>query len=338
MITLVVIIVIAALIFDFINGFHDAANAISTIVISKTLNPLQAVALAAFANFVGYFTFGTAVAKMVGKGVVNIDSITLQIILATVIGAIVWNLITWYLGIPTSSSHALIGALIGAGVSAKGLDIIVIPGIVKILVFIIIAPLLGMAGAFVFTIITMRLCSKSNPRKMSGLFRKLQLVSATFYSIGHGTNDAQKTMGIIALTLFTAGINHSFIINHWVIVASYTSIALGTIFGGWRIVKTMGTNITKIRQMEGFCAETAAAFVLIGTAHAGIPVSTTHVIAGSIMGVGSVENISEVKWLTARNIMWAWMITIPISAVIAGLCYFLIDLAKASPIVFSIFS
>lgn len=325
MLTLVIIIVIAALIFDFINGFHDAANAIATIVVSKTLTPMQAVILAGLANFVGYFTFGTAVAKMVGKGVVHIDAITLHIILSTILGAILWNLITWVLGIPTSSSHSLIGALIGSAVVASGMSIINVGGLLKIFAFIFIAPILGMVGSILFTTLVLRLFRKSKPQKASKLFRKLQLVSAAFYSMGHGTNDAQKTMGIIALTLFTAGINSTFIIDGWVILASYAAISLGTMFGGWRIVKTMGTNITKIRQMEGFCAETAAAVVLLGTAHAGIPVSTTHVIAGSIMGVGAVEHMNNVRWITARKILWAWIITIPIAAVFAGICYFVLS-------------
>ncbi|MDD5455457.1 MAG: inorganic phosphate transporter [Candidatus Margulisbacteria bacterium] len=323
MLTLVIIIVVFALIFDFINGFHDAANAISTIVASKTLTPLQAVFLAGISNFIGYFTFGTAVAKMVGKGVVNIDFITLHIILATIVGAIIWNLITWFFGIPTSSSHALIGALIGAGIASAGIQVIIVSGLMKIFLFIFIAPLLGMLGSIVFTIIIIRLAKKLKPQKATKIFKRLQPIATTFYSIGHGTNDAQKTMGIIALTLYTSGINKSFIINDWVVLACYSAISMGTLFGGWRIVKTMGTNIIKIRQMEGFCADTAAAFVLLGTAHAGIPVSTTHVIAGSIMGVGTVEHVNNVRWITARQIIWAWLITIPIAALFSSITYFL---------------
>jgi len=330
MLTLVIVIVIFALIFDFINGFHDAANAISTIVVSRTLTPLQAVILAGFANFIGYFTFGTAVAKMVGKGVVSLEFITLHIILATLIGAIIWNIITWLWGIPTSSSHALVGALIGSAVVSSGAKVIIVGGLVKILLFILIAPILGFIGAVFFTALVIRIFRPVNPFKAGKIFRWLQLVSATCYSIGHGTNDAQKTMGIIALTLFTAKINSTFVINDWVIFASYSAISLGTAFGGWRIVKTMGTNITKIRQMEGFCAETAAAVVLIGTAHAGIPVSTTHVIAGAIMGVGTVEHVNNVRWITARQIIWAWIITIPITAMLSGLTYFLLSLMKIS--------
>ncbi len=326
--TIVIIIIAAALLFDFINGFHDAANAIATIVVSRTLTPLQAVFLAGAANFVGFFGFGTAVAKMIGKGVVQIDSITLHVILATLVGAIIWNLITWYFGIPTSSSHALIGGLIGAGVASAGTQVILLHGVIKIFAFIIIAPILGAFGAICFTILVLSLSKKLKPQKAKTLFRNLQLISATFYCIGHGTNDAQKTMGIIALTLFTAGINKQFHIDSWVIIVCYAAIALGTIFGGWRIVKTMGTSITKIRAMEGFCAETAAGIVLIGTAHAGIPVSTTHVIAGAIMGVGTVEHVNNVRWITARQIIWAWLITIPISSMLSAACFYLLSLYR----------
>lgn len=325
---LVLVIVIAALLFDFINGFHDAANAIATIVVSKTLTPLQAVIMAGAANFIGYFWFGTEVAKMIGKGVVQIDNVTLTVILATLTGAIIWNIFTWILGLPTSSSHALIGSLMGAGISAFGVKVVVFSGVFKIVAFIFIAPLLGMVGAIVFTIIIIRIFKNWTHQKAGKLFKRLQLVSALFYSIGHGTNDAQKTMGIIALTLFTAGFNSTFHIDSWVVLACYTAISLGTVFGGWRIVKTMGTSITKIRQMEGFCAEASAAIVLICTAHAGIPVSTTHVIAGSIMGVGTVENAKNLRWITARKIVMAWIITIPASAIFSGITYYLLTLLK----------
>ncbi len=323
---LVSVIVIAALLFDFINGFHDAANAIATIVVSKTLTPLQAVIMAGAANFIGYFWFGTEVAKMIGKGVVQIDNVTLTVILATLTGAIIWNIFTWLCGLPTSSSHALIGALIGAGISAFGVKVVLISGVLKIFMFIFIAPLLGMAGSIVFTVIIIKLFRNWTHQKAGKLFKRLQLVSALFYSIGHGTNDAQKTMGIIALTLFTAGFNSTFHIDDWIVLACYTAISLGTVFGGWRIVKTMGTSITKIRQMEGFCAEASAALVLISTAHAGIPVSTTQVIAGSIMGVGTVENARNLRWITARKIILAWIITIPISALFSGIAYHLFKL------------
>ena len=318
---MVVVVVVVALLFDFVNGFHDAANAIATVVVSKTLTPLQAVLLAGFANFVGYFTFGTAVAKMIGKGVVHVEQVTLPLLLATLVGAIIWNVITWLLAIPTSSSHALIGGLVGSGIASAGLKVVIWKGVFNIFLFIFIAPFAGLAGALIFTFIIMWVFRKVHPHKAKGAFKKLQLVSATFYSIGHGTNDAQKTMGIIALALYCAGINSSFQIDKWVVLSCYFAIAIGTAFGGWRIVKTMGTSITRIRPMEGFCAETAAAFVLIGTQHFGIPVSTTHVISGAIMGVGTVEHAKSVRWITARKILWAWILTIPSSAFFAFMTY-----------------
>ena len=321
---LVIIIIAFALIFDFINGFHDAANAIATIVVSRTLTPFQAVCMAGMANFIGFFTFGTEVAKMIGKGVVQIDEITLYVILATLVGAIGWNILTWILGLPTSSSHALIGALIGAGIASAGFKVVIVQGVLKIFLFIFLAPLMGMIGAIVFTVLVMWIFRKQSFTKAVKIFRRLQLISATIYSIGHGTNDAQKTMGIIAITLFIAGINPTFHIDKWVVFVCYCAISLGTMFGGWRIVKTMGTSITKIRAMEGFCAETASALVLLGTAHAGIPVSTTHVIAGSIMGVGTVEHAKNLRWGTARKIIWAWIITIPASALFSGVTHVVI--------------
>jgi len=323
---LIVCLVVAnALVFDFINGFHDAANAISTIVVSRTLTPFQAVLMAAAAEFIGYFFFGVAVAKMIGSQVVHIDQITIQLLIATLLGAIIWNLITWYFGIPTSSSHALIGGLIGAGMTKAGASIVVWSGVLKIFTFIIIAPLLGLFGATAVTTLVIWFSRDSNLRKANRRFRYLQLVSAATYCVGHGTNDAQKTMGIIALALYTTGYIKTFDIPHWVVASAYIAIALGTFSGGWRIVKTMGTKITKIRQMEGFCAESAAAVVLLGTAHFGIPVSTTHVIAGSIMGVGAIENAAKVRWVTARKIVWAWFLTIPSAAFFAALSYYLLS-------------
>ncbi len=325
----VVIVVVVALLFDFVNGFHDAANAIATIVVTRTLTPGQAVLMAGIANFIGYFIFGTAVAKMIGKGVVHIEQVTLPLLLATLAGAVLWNVLTWLLGLPTSSSHALIGGLIGSGIAAVGLKVVIWEGVFKIFVFIFLAPMIGMFGAIIFTIITIWIFHKSTPVASGGIFKKLQLVSALFAAIGHGTNDAQKTMGIIALALYTGGVSASFQtgkIDSWVIIAAYTAISLGTLCGGWRIVKTMGTSIIKIRDMEGFCANAAASLVFIGTAHFGIPVSTTHVIAGSIMGVGTVEHASTVRWVTARKIVWAWFLTIPTTACFAGLCYLALSL------------
>ncbi len=319
--TLVVIVVALAIMFDFLNGFHDAANAIATVVVSKTLTPFQAVLLAGCADFVGFFLFGTAVAKMVGKGVINADFISLHLLLGALVGAIVWNLITWFLGLPTSSSHALIGGLIGSGLVAVGPKVVIWAGVIKIFSFIIIAPLLGMLGAMIFTAMILWIFRRANYKKSASIFKRLQLLSAACYGIGHGTNDSQKTMGIIALVLFAGGINKEFALDNWVILTCYSALALGTICGGWRIVKTMGTSITKIHATEGFCAETAAAAVLLGTQHFGIPVSTTHVIAGSIMGVGSTQR-APVRWITARKIVWAWIITIPASATFAAIAYF----------------
>lgn len=320
----VAIVVALALAFDFLNGFHDAANAISTVVITRTLTPLQAVLLAGAAEFVGYFAFGIEIAKTVGKGVVHVEFITLPVIIAALIGAITWNILTWILGLPTSSSHALIGGLIGAGIASAGVKVIMAAGVLKIVSFIFIAPLLGMLGALLFTTFILWAFRKAHYGKTRPIFKYFQLVSAGIYCVGHGTNDAQKTMGIIALTLFTAGITNDFVLQNWMVISCYTAIALGTMSGGWRIVKTMGTKITKIRAMEGFCAESAASMILLGTAHFGIPVSTTHVISGSIMGVGSAENAAKVRWVTARKIVWAWFLTIPLTSLWAAAMYLLI--------------
>jgi inorganic phosphate transporter, PiT family len=325
-ILLAYVLVALSLIFDFLNGFHDAANAIATIVVTRTLTPKQAVLLAGCANFVGYFVFGVAVANTVGKGIVEAQYVTLQIVFAALIGAIAWNIITWLLGLPTSSSHALIGGLVGAAYAGSGSKAVIFSGVLKVASFIFIAPFLGLIGAFMFTIVVMRAAHSSvkggaKRGAVATAFKRLQLVSATFYSIGHGTNDAQKTMGIIGLVLFASGINHEFRIDGWVMLSCQMAIALGTIFGGWRIVKTMGTNITKIKAMEGFCAETSSAAVLLATAHFGIPVSTTHVIAGSIMGVGTVEHARSVRWITARRILWAWILTIPATALFSFAAY-----------------
>lgn len=336
-----------ALIFDFLNGFHDAANAIATIVISRTLTPLQAVIMAGFANFVGYFTLGTAVAGMIGKGVLTLDEVTLPLLLGGLCGAIIWNIITWILGLPTSSSHALVGGMVGSALVAVGTGAVVWSGLFKILAFIVIAPALGMLGATIFTIAVLWVFRKMTPARAGKTFRGLQLVSSAVYSVGHGTNDAQKSMGVITLGLVAAAKTVSELdpaqmpyllkvllhgiptdgfpaIPHWVVLSCYVAIAIGTTFGGWRIVKTMGTSITKIHQMEGFCSETAAAAVLLFTAHAGIPVSTTHVISGSIMGVGSVEGVRKVKWATARRIVGAWVLTIPAAAIMSAISYYII--------------
>jgi PiT family inorganic phosphate transporter len=319
--TLMVLVIVLALLFDFLNGFHDAANSIATVVVTKTLTPGQAVLMAGLANFVGYFTFGVAIAKTVGKGIVEIEAVTMPVLLAALVGAIVWNIMTWLLGLPTSSSHALIGGLVGSGIAAAGTHVIVWGGVLKIVAFIFLAPLIGMLAAIVFTVIIFWIFHRTNYQKSIKFFKYMQLVSSFVYSVGHGTNDAQKTMGIIALALFAGGVTQTFHLQGWIIISCYSAIALGTMLGGWRIVKTMGTKITKLYAKEGFCAETASALVLIGTAHFGIPVSTTHVIAGSIMGVGTVEQAGKVRWVTARKIVWAWLLTIPLTALCAGACY-----------------
>lgn len=324
---LVVAVIVIALVFDFINGFHDAANSIATIVATNVLKPRNAVLLAAFWNFFGVFIFGVAVAATIGKGIINPNVVDIYVVLAALLGAILWNIITWYFGIPSSSSHALIGGLIGAGVVSSGFGSIIYSGLNKILLFIFIAPSLGFLGAVIFTIAMMWIFKNMHPSKISSYFKKLQIVSSSFYSLSHGTNDAQKTMGIITLLLFTSGFISTFYVPKWVIIASYTAIALGTFFGGWRIVRTMGIKITRLTPFHGFSAETSGALVLLTTALFGIPVSTTHVISGSIMGVGSVKRFSAVRWQIARKIVIAWVLTIPMSAIIAGLSYFVIKSA-----------
>jgi PiT family inorganic phosphate transporter len=319
-------VIATALAFDFFNGFHDSANAIATIVITKTLKPGQAVILAGAANFVGYFAFGVAVAEMIGRGVVVAQAITLPILVAALLGAILWNIITWLLGLPTSSSHALIGGLVGAALVSAGPGAVIFAGLGKIAAFIVLAPLLGMLGAVVFTNIVLLLARKAKPKPANRTFKILQLLSASAYAVAHGTNDAQKSMGIIALALLAGGVTQEFVLERWIVLSCYSAMALGTMFGGWRIVRTMGSRITRVRPMEGFCAETSSAIVMFVTAHFGIPVSTTHVIAGSIMGVGTVEDASRVKWVTARRIVWAWLITIPFTAACSSIVYLLVTL------------
>jgi inorganic phosphate transporter, PiT family len=322
--TLVIIVIAIALIFDYINGFHDAANSIATIVSTRVLTPGQAVLWAAFFNFVAAFGFGTHVAKTVGSGMVDINIVTTHVILAALIGAIVWNLITWWLGLPTSSSHALIGGLAGAAIAKEGtLSVIIASGWIKTVSFIILSPLIGMLLGMVLMFAVTIAFKKRSPLSVDRWFRRGQLFSAAAYSIGHGTNDAQKTMGIIAGVLYANKLIPSFDIPYWVILAAHGAIGLGTLSGGWRIVKTMGMRITALKPMGGFAAETSAAVTLLGAAAAGIPVSTTHTITGAIMGVGSLRRLSAVRWGVATRIIWAWVITIPAAISIAGGTYFL---------------
>jgi PiT family inorganic phosphate transporter len=322
MLTLVLFIVLVALVFDFINGFHDAANSIATVVSTRVLTPLQAVVWAAFFNFVAAFGFGVNVARTVGKGVVEPDGVDPWVILAGLIGAIVWDLVTWYWGLPTSSSHALIGGFAGAAVVKGGFGALVAEGLVKIGVFMVLAPLIGLAVGFLLMLLTVNVFKNETPGRVDTVFRRGQLLSAAAYSLGHGTNDAQKTMGIIAVLLFSTGhLGPEFYVPFWVVLAAHAALALGTMAGGWRIVKTMGMRITKLRPVGGFCAESAGAITLIGTAVAGIPVSTTQTISGAIMGVGALQRLSAVRWGVAGRILWAWVLTIPASAAIAAVAW-----------------
>jgi len=328
--TAVVFIIFVALVFDFINGFHDAANSIATVVSTRVLTPLQAVVWAAFFNFVAAFGFGVNVATTVGKGVVQTNVVDEWVILAGLIGAIAWDLITWHRGLPTSSSHALIGGFAGAAVVKAGFGSLVASGLIKIGVFMVVAPLAGLVVGFTMMLLTLWTFKSETPGRVDRFFRRGQLVSAAAYSLGHGTNDAQKTMGIIAVLLFTTGhLGPEFYVPFWVVLAAHAALGLGTMAGGWRIVKTMGMRITKLRPVGGFCAETGGAVTLIGTAIAGIPVSTTHTITGSIMGVGATQRLSAVRWGVAGNILWAWILTIPASAIIAGAAWFLVRLLAA---------
>jgi len=333
---LLVITVSTALIFDFLNGFHDAANSIATVVSTRVLSPKLAVVWAAVFNFLAAFFLGTAVAKTIGKGMIRLDDVTQYVVIAGLIGAIVWDLLTWLWGLPTSSSHALIGGYAGAAMARAALNhglssaysVILPQGWTKTLVFIVVAPVMGLVLALIFTVAGYWLLRRASPRQVDTWFRKLQLLSAAAYSLGHGGNDAQKTMGIIAGALYTAGymskgeIAANWGRYHWpIILAAHTAIALGTYFGGWRIVHTMGSKITKLKPFGGFCAESAGALTLFGTALAGIPVSTTHTITGAIVGVGAVHRLSAVRWGVARRIVWAWILTIPASAAVAGLVF-----------------
>ena len=327
---IVCFIILLALVFDFINGFHDSANSIATIVSTRVLKPRQAGLWAAFFNFVAVFLFDAQVAKTVGTGIVNAAIVDNALLIAAVGGAIIWNLITWWFGLPSSSSHALIGGLIGAGLMKGGFGSLVWKGIIKTSSFIIISPMIGLVLGLVLMVVVLNLSRYSNVEKSNRIFKRLQLFSAAIYSISHGMNDAQKTMGIIALVLFSGGyLGTTFFIPFWVVIVCYSVIAMGTMFGGWRIVKTMGTKITKLQPMGGFCAETAAAMSIIGASVAGIPVSTTHTITGAIMGVGATKRLSAVRWGVAGNIIWAWILTIPISGVLSAGIYFFLQAISA---------
>lgn len=307
--------------FDFFNGFHDSANSITTVVSTRALPPLGAVGLAAFFNFIAFLLVGTAVAQTIGAGIVAPSAIDEYVVLAALFGAILWDIVTWYFGLPTSSSHALIGGLIGAGVVKAGFGVLEWGGLGKTLEFIVASPVTGFASAFVLMSLLMRWLGRRSASRVNAHFRRLQLVSSSLVSLAHGSNDAQKTMGIVTALLVATGNIRSFVVPLWVAVAANSAIAFGTLFGGWRIVRTMGFRITKLDPIHGFSAETTAAGVILGSSFLGIPVSTTHCVSGSIMGVGATRRLSAVRWGVARRIVWAWLITIPMSALMAGAAY-----------------
>jgi PiT family inorganic phosphate transporter len=322
---LVAVVILTALVFDYINGFHDAANSIATVVSTRVLTPGKAVIWAAFFNFVAAFFFGTEVARTVGAGMVNIEIVTYSVIMAGLLGAIIWDLITWYYGLPTSSSHALIGGYAGAAIAKVGYEMAIIPsGWTKTLIFIVLAPAIGLILGLTLMVSLYWLFRNAAPARVDIWFRKLQLVSAALYSLGHGANDAQKTMGIIAGALFAGGLISEFRIDMWVVLAAHAAIALGTLSGGWRIIHTMGQKITKLQPVGGFAAETAGAISLFTATAMGVPVSTTHTITGAIVGVGSVRRRSAVRWGVAGRIVWAWILTIPASALIAAVTFYLL--------------
>ena len=321
----ILILIAVALTFDFINGFHDAANSIATVVSTRVLSPGKAVIWAAFFNFVAAFGFGTAVAQTVGAGMVDLKVVTFAVIFSGLLGAIIWDLITWYWGLPTSSSHALFGGYGGAAVAKAGFSAIIVAGWTKTIVFIVVAPLVGLTVGWLLMVTSLWVFRRASPRRVDGFFRKMQLVSAAGFSLMHGANDAQKTMGIIAGALVTGGYlqleNGKLPVPLWVILIAHTAIGLGTLSGGWRIIKTMGSKITKLQPIGGFAAETGAALAIYIATLLGVGISTTHTITGAIVGVGSTRRLSAVRWGVAGQIVWAWILTIPASAVIGALTY-----------------
>ncbi|HNW56862.1 MAG TPA: inorganic phosphate transporter [Bacteroidales bacterium] len=321
--TFLYVIVGLVLIFDFINGFHDSANSIATIVSTRVLSPIAAVIMAAFCNFIAFTIFPLKVAHTIGKGVVNPDVLTMTVIASALVAAIIWNLATWWWGLPSSSSHTLVGGLVGASYVHAGVSSIVFSGLIKIVSFIVIAPLIGLVTSFTISTIVVWLCRKHSPSGVDKLFRRIQIISASLFSLGHGGNDAQKSMGIIWASLIITGLaTKDDPIALWIILSCQSAIALGTLFGGWRIVKTMGQKITKLKPFEGFCAETSGALTLFFATHFGIPVSTTHTITGAIIGVGARKGVSAVKWGVTTKIFWSWVLTIPISASIGAVMYY----------------
>jgi PiT family inorganic phosphate transporter len=330
---LIIPIIAIALIFDFTNGMHDAANSISTIVSTRVLSPRQAVLWAAFFNFVAFLIFRTGVASTIGKGLVHIEIVTPLVILAGLIGAIAWNLITWYFGLPSSSSHALIGGYAGAAIAKGGFGVIITTGgldnsWLRTLIFLVVAPLIGLFVGFILKVITTWTVRKQSPAEITRWSRVAQIFSAASFSLGHGGNDAQKTMGIISSLLYAGGLISVFKVPLWVVLSAHAAIATGTFTGGWRIVKTMGQKITKLRPIDGFCAETAAASSIFLSTYLSIPVSTTHVITGAISGVGAVQRLSAVRWGVTLRIVWAWIFTLPASAFIASMVFMIIRLVS----------
>ena len=336
----VVCIVGVALVFDFINGFHDSANSIATVVSTRVLSPGTAVFWAAFFNFVAAFVVGTAVAKAIGQGLIDISIVDPNVILAGLLGAIIWDLVTWYLGLPSSSSHALLGGYAGAAIAKAGFDALILSGWVLPVAFIVISPVLGMMIALLLTVGLSWLLQRAPPGPVDRIFRRLQLLSAALYSLSHGANDAQKTMGIIVSLLVstqasfvnqTGWLSNFYLpsadhIPLWIVLSAHTAIALGTAAGGWRIVKTMGTRITRLRPFGGFCAETAGGITVLLASNLGVPVSTTHTITGAIVGVGAAQRLSAVRWGVAKRIVWAWILTMPMSAAIAALSYLVLTI------------
>jgi PiT family inorganic phosphate transporter len=322
----IIAIIVVALVFDYINGFHDAANSIATVVSTRVLSPGKAVAMAAFFNFIAAFGFGTAVAKTVGAGMIDLQYVTYSVVMGGLFGAIIWNLITWYLGLPTSSSHALFGGYAGAAVARAGFPAIIVSGWTKTLVFIVVAPVIGLAVGLVVMTSIFWIFRDTTPKRVDRWFRRLQLVSAAAFSLMHGANDAQKTMGIITGALVAGGYLATFEVPFWVVIAAHIAIGLGTLSGGWRIIRTMGTRITKLQPVGGFAAETGAAVAIYIATALGIGISTTHTITGAIVGVGATRRLSAVRWGVAGQIVWAWVLTIPASAAIGALSYGVIRL------------
>lgn len=324
----IILVVVVALVFDYINGFHDAANSIATVVSTRVLSPGHAVVWAAFFNFIAAFFFGTGVAKTVGSGMVDLDIVTYGVILAGLAGAIIWNLITWYFGLPTSSSHALFGGYAGAAVAKAGFSAIIASGWTKTLVFIVVAPMIGLLVGLGLMTVIYWLFRHTTPMRVDRWFRRLQLTSAAAFSLMHGANDAQKTMGIITGALVAGGYLSTFEVPFWVVMAAHAAIGLGTLSGGWRIIKTMGSKITKLQPVGGFAAETGAAVAIYIATAMGVGISTTHTITGAIVGVGATRRLSAVRWGVARQIVWAWVLTIPASATIGAISYYLISLVR----------